>query len=132
MLFCIFFATSNGELSEETKQLVSEWTPLYWLHPEEIYFPSNMDYYLKHMELRDKEENVIMGDITAETLPGGPETKDWHLNTFEDLECVDCHRPHFFGQPLDQVISGTCFLLLICFLNFHFKGSRIRHCERME
>ena len=40
---------------------------------------------------------------TADTLLTGNETKKLHLNTFEDIECVNCLRPHFFGQPLYEV-----------------------------
>ena len=96
----------HAEVSEETKRIVEEWTPLFWLHSEEVFFPTNYDYYIENMELRDKDENVVQANPTSETMMTGPETKDMHLNTFEDIECVKCVRDHFYGQPLDQVSSS--------------------------
>ena len=109
LLLAICGAFVTAEISDETKSLVEEWTPVFWLHSEEQYFPTNFDYYIENMELRDKDENVVQAQISAETLPGGPDTKDLHLNTFDDIECVNCVRPHFFGQTLDHVNLFTCF-----------------------
>ena len=41
----------SGEISEETKKLVSDWAPIVWIHPEDPFLPSNVDFYLDSMEV---------------------------------------------------------------------------------
>ena len=36
----------------ETKELISQWAPVIWIHPEDPFFPSNVDFYLQNMEVR--------------------------------------------------------------------------------
>ena len=43
---------------------------------------------------------------TPSSIVTGPETESYHLNTFEDIECVHCYRPHFYGQPIEEVIKN--------------------------
>jgi hypothetical protein len=66
MILKIFFNKSNflsllliialQEKSEcirlETKELISQWAPVIWIHPEDPFFPSNVDFYLQNMEVR--------------------------------------------------------------------------------
>jgi hypothetical protein len=89
-----------GELSESTKQLAAEWAPLIWLHSEDPYYPSSIDYHMDNMELRDENEMVVMESPTPTTIPVGPDSSTLHLNTYDDLECVRCTVPHFSGQAL--------------------------------
>ena len=44
----------------------------------------------------------MQADPTATTIVIGEGTKEMHLNTFEDLECVSCTRPFFSGQSLAE------------------------------
>ena len=41
----------NADISEETKKLVSDWAPMIWIHPEDPFYPSNIDYYLANNEV---------------------------------------------------------------------------------
>ena len=61
------------------------------------------DVYFFCVKVRDKDENVVQEHPTTSTIVVGPETADYHLNTFEDIECVHCYRPHFYGQPIEEV-----------------------------
>ena len=44
---------TKADISDETKQLVSDWAPLIWIHSEDPFLPSNVDFYLDHMEVRE-------------------------------------------------------------------------------
>ena len=127
----------KAEISKETEKLVNDWAPLIWIHPEDPFYPSNVDYHLANMEViwkawdllahyihlnllaalltnyftitiinikvRDKDETLIQSHPNVSSIVSGPETADYHLNTFVDIECVHCYRPHFYGQPLEEV-----------------------------
>lgn len=67
--------------------------------------PTNYDHYISLMELRDENENVVDPNPTAETLLIGPESKNLHLNTRQNIECVHCYDEAFFGLPVDKVLS---------------------------
>ena len=54
---------------------------------------------------------MIDPNPTAETLITGDASKNLHLNTVEDVDCVHCYDEAFFGMPVDQV-SKTFFLFL--------------------
>jgi len=93
----------KAEISKETEKLVNDWAPLIWIHPEDPFYPSNVDYHLANMEVRDKDESLIQSHPNVSSIVHGQETADYHLNTFVDIECVHCYRPHFYGQPLEEV-----------------------------
>ena len=46
---------------------------------------------------------MIDPNPTAETLITGDASKNLHLNTVEDIDCVHCYDEAFFGMPVDQV-----------------------------
>ena len=46
-----FSGTSNADFSDETKKLISDWAPLIWIHSEDPFLPSNIDFYLDNMEV---------------------------------------------------------------------------------
>ena len=50
-LVVLLAMSCNGDISEETKKLVSDWAPLVWIHPEDPFLPSNVDFYLDSMEV---------------------------------------------------------------------------------
>ena len=56
-----------------------------------------------NIKVRDKDESLIQSHPNVSSIVYGPETSDYHLNTFVDIECVHCYRPHFYGQPLEEV-----------------------------
>lgn len=59
--FSIFWAAATvlllpcfqvlGKVSKDTEDMARKWAPLVWLHPDEKFFPSNIDFYLEHMEV---------------------------------------------------------------------------------
>ena len=105
LIFASFCCNSNGKLSSENEEIVRKWLPFYWLHSEEIFYPTNFDYYISQMQVRDANENVIDPKPTAETLIIGEESRDLHLNTINNISCVHCYDDVFFGLPVDQVSS---------------------------
>ncbi len=50
----------------ETKELISQWAPVIWIHPEDPFFPSNVDFYLQNMEVRHL--TVIQGCPTFNAI----------------------------------------------------------------
>ena len=56
-----------------------------------------------NIKVRDKDESLIQSHPNVSSIVHGQETADYHLNTFVDIECVHCYRPHFYGQPLEEV-----------------------------
>ena len=52
LIFLAFSGTSNADFSDGTKKLISDWAPLIWIHSEDPFLPSNVDFYLNNMEVR--------------------------------------------------------------------------------
>ena len=50
---------SLGEVSEAAKELALKWAPLVWLHPEDVFYPSNVDFYLENMEVNELQITVV-------------------------------------------------------------------------
>ena len=46
---------------------------------------------------------MVQAHPNSSSIVDGPKTADYHLNTYVDIECVHCYRPHFYGQSLDEV-----------------------------
>ncbi len=53
LLGLLLALTSNvsGEVSAATKLLVQTYAPLIWMHSEEVFNPSNADWYIRQMEV---------------------------------------------------------------------------------
>ena len=100
ILFLLLAAQhSSGEISQEAIELSQQWAPLIWLQNDEVFFPSTVDFYIRELQVRDEDEEVVQEDPTASTIVSGPGTEDLHLNTIEDIKCVNCFEDFFFGQP---------------------------------
>ena len=41
---------AEGAVSQAAQDLIHEWGPLMWLHKEEAFFPSTVDYFLQNTE----------------------------------------------------------------------------------
>jgi hypothetical protein len=52
LLFLICVKNEVNSLRPETADLIKEWAPILWLHPEDPFFPSNVDFYLENMEVK--------------------------------------------------------------------------------
>ena len=107
LILASFYCISNGKLSPENEEIVRKYLPFYWLHSEEIFYPTNFDHYISQMQVRDANGNVIDPKPTAETLVIGEESRNLHLNTINDISCVNCYDGVYFGLPVDQVSSTT-------------------------
>lgn len=99
----LFAHFCDSKISEENEQLIRTYMPIFWLHSEEVFNPTNFDYYISHMQLQDADGNIIDANPTAETLLIGPESQALHLNTITDVNCVHCYDEALFGMPIDQV-----------------------------
>ena len=152
LLTCLLLGC-KAEISKETEKLVNDWAPLIWIHPEDPFYPSNVDYHLANMEVtlkawkilssyhlkllaalltnyfivtifnikvRDKVETLIQSHPNVSSIVYGPGTSDYHLNTFVDIECVHCYRPHFYGQPLEEVGLKNFTGLEFFWFNFYW------------
>ena len=51
LLVILYSIGCNGEISEEAKKLAYDWAPLIWIHPDELFFPSNVEFQLSNMEV---------------------------------------------------------------------------------
>ena len=47
-----------SELSEEVAQMALEWAPLVWMHGEDPFYPSSVQFHLDNMEVRDANETL--------------------------------------------------------------------------
>jgi hypothetical protein len=61
LTFLIHLALSD--ISQEAKDLATQWGPLVWLHPEDPFFPSNVDFFLEQMEARGFFNNRLVNYI---------------------------------------------------------------------
>merc|ERR1719244_721104 len=106
-LFLFLLSPSPSySLTEDTKILVTKWAPRVWLHNQEVFFPSTINFHLANVEARDSKENIQRpAPLYPNSVPRGEYTGDWHLNTQKDIQCVNCFEDFFFGQELNQVPS---------------------------
>ena len=51
LLVILYLNSCNGDISDEAKTLAYDWAPLIWIHPDELFFPSNVDFQLSNMEV---------------------------------------------------------------------------------
>ena len=60
LLFLLLSAgVASGELSQATKEMVQRWAPKLWIHHEEKFRPSNVEYFLKNTRVEDQGCNAI-------------------------------------------------------------------------
>lgn len=92
--------------------------PLVYLHPDEKYFPSSLEYYLEHVRLVDPAGREVPRTLQPEPLaPANLAAENpfagHHLVTRQELGCDSCVEPEFLhGQdplaasiPVYTVIS---------------------------
>ena len=39
------------EVSEDAKRLAREWSPLVWIHSQDPFYPSSVDFYMQYNEV---------------------------------------------------------------------------------
>merc|ERR1712002_316397 len=94
-------------LPDDVLAMIEDWAPLIWLHPEEQYFPSSVEFFFDNSQVRSKDQVVRQEDPTRFTVLTGPETSDMHLNTITDLEHPDSRLDWFGGQNISEFIVPT-------------------------
>lgn len=99
--------TPHKPISKSLSDIIESWAPLVWLHPQEVFFPSTVDFHLQHVEVRTSSETVVQSSTDRYTLVTGPDTSDMHLNALPDLECADCLLDWFAGENVSQVEVPT-------------------------
>ncbi|CAL4063394.1 unnamed protein product [Meganyctiphanes norvegica] len=89
-------------ITDELRALIEAWAPLVWIHPEDPFFPSSIEFHFEHVELRNSDESVVQSFVNRSSLMTGDETGGMHLNTVPDLECADCLQDLFFGERVEN------------------------------
>ena len=51
LLVILYSNSCNGDISDDAKKLAYDWAPVIWIHPDELFFPSNVDFQLSNMEV---------------------------------------------------------------------------------
>ena len=54
ILFALSLTSVHGTVSQGAKRLATDWSPLLWLHPEEIFYPSNPEWQIDFTEVSNK------------------------------------------------------------------------------
>jgi len=90
-------------LSDDAVKLVKDWAPIVWLHSEDPFYPSTVEFHLENVQVNDENDVVVQSDPTSTTILTGEETSGYHLNTKETIDCVNCFQPFFSGESLDDV-----------------------------
>lgn len=93
--------------ADDLAAIIEEWAPLIWLHPEEVFFPSSVDFHFENVEVRDRNETQMQAFPDRYSVVTGPDTSAYHLNTVPDLECGDCLLDWFAGQNIIEVPVPT-------------------------
>lgn len=90
LLFLFLTAgTASGELSQATKDMVQFWAPKLWIHHEEKFRPSNVDYFLENTQVEDAGGAVVQASPTVSTIEAGPGSEDYNLNTLSAITGKD-------------------------------------------
>ena len=42
----------SAEVSDATKSMIETWAPKMWVHHEEVFRPSNVEYFLRNTQVR--------------------------------------------------------------------------------
>ncbi|XP_042874714.1 uncharacterized protein LOC122254917 [Penaeus japonicus] len=101
------FGSPVKPVSKELIDIIVDWAPLLWLHPEEVFFPSSVDFHFENVEVRADNETVAQASPDRRSVVTGPETSSMHLNSVPDLACADCLLDWFSGQNVSEVSVPT-------------------------
>ena len=72
LIFHLFltFGPASGELSQATKDMVEMWAPKLWIHHEEKFRPSNVEYFLENTRVEDQSNAVVQGGNSTDNFLG--------------------------------------------------------------
>ena len=51
LVLCCATAPSSAEVSEEVARMALDWAPLVWIHSEEDFYPSTVDFFMDNTEV---------------------------------------------------------------------------------
>jgi len=84
LFLCLLVGLLHGKLTEETLSLVTSWAPLVWIHGEDPFYPSTVNFHLNNVQVRSSDESVVQeGPLTGDTVVTGEDTESAHLNTVQ-------------------------------------------------
>lgn len=63
------------------QQLIESWAPIIWLHSEETFWPSSVEFFLPAVTINDVDENVLQSDPTPSSILVGELTSTYHMQT---------------------------------------------------
>lgn len=67
------------------EELIRAWSPMVWLHSEEIFLPSSVEFFLPEVNVRDNQSEIVQDYVTPENLIGGEASSTLHMQTLELL-----------------------------------------------
>ena len=82
---CLFLVYSLCLFIYLVEQLIRSWSPLIWLHSEERFLPSTVEFFLPEVTIQDEQSIVVQNYVTPETLIGGENSSVLHMQTREPL-----------------------------------------------
>lgn len=89
-------STALSAISPEITDMVHTWAPLVWLHSGEQFMPSSVEFFLEHVNLHDRKGRLVDGQPSGATLPAGPNSASYRLQSKQKLGCPSCLGPAFF------------------------------------
>ncbi|RZC41791.1 vacuolar protein sorting-associated protein 62, partial [Asbolus verrucosus] len=94
------------------KQLVTQWAPLIWISPEEKHFPTNVETFLRNVQVSDETGKLVISSINETHFPQF-DSKSLFLVTKHSLESLRDeqssflygHNPRQHSVPIYAMIS---------------------------
>ena len=60
LLLVALISSASSEVSEDVVQMALDWAPLVWMHGEDPFYPSTVDFFLDNTEVRDDNETLVI------------------------------------------------------------------------
>ena len=73
-------AESPDRVVDQIRRIVRAVAPVVYLHPDEVYKPSSVEFFLRHVQFVNRDGTTSGPPMTAANLPLGPELPDTHLS----------------------------------------------------
>ena len=70
MATLLLLGLAASEVSEEVAQMALEWAPLVWMHGEDPFYPSSVQFHLDNMEVRDANETLVRNQSNSPVSTG--------------------------------------------------------------
>ena len=60
LLLVALISSAASEVSDDVVQMALDWAPLVWMHGEDPFYPSTVDFFLDNTEVRDANETLVI------------------------------------------------------------------------